>query len=106
MLTFAPTNALAVTRLKLFRRRPFTKQASVPIYRLIREAAFEPEDSARMAEAYEAALLRLGLIDRNDPITELLASKIIEIARSGKAPAAAICDQAVKELGARDAGSF
>jgi hypothetical protein len=65
----------------------------------MREAAFGPEDTARMAEAYESALKRLGLVDRNDPLTELVASKVLEIARSGKAPANAICDQALKELG-------
>jgi hypothetical protein len=73
----------------------------VAIYRLIREGAFEPEDTARTGEAYEAALKRLGLVDRNDPLAQRIASKIIEIARSGKAPAAAICDQTLKELDAK-----
>jgi hypothetical protein len=66
----------------------------------MREASFGPEDTARMAEAYEAAFKRIGLVDRTDPLTELIASKIIEIARSGNAPAEMICDQVLKEFGA------
>ena len=34
----------------------------------------------RLVTAYEAALKSLGLADRTDPITEMVAKKIIEIA--------------------------
>jgi hypothetical protein len=67
----------------------------------LREASFGPEETARMAAAYEAALEKLGLVDCADSMTELIAAKIIEIARNGKQRAEAICDQALKELGAR-----
>ena len=69
------------------------------IYRLLREAAFNPEQVERMMAAYEAALKKLKLVDRSDPVTELIASKIIEIARSGERSAMAICDRALEELG-------
>jgi hypothetical protein len=71
----------------------------VAIYRLLREASFGPDETASMSEAYETALKRLGLIDRTDPVTELVAAKIIEIARGGERSAIRICDQALKELG-------
>ena len=50
------------------------------IYRMIREAVFEPDAIERMTAAYEHALKVLQLTDRTDPLTELVARKIIEIA--------------------------
>jgi hypothetical protein len=69
------------------------------IYRLVREAAFDQADIDRMAAAYEAALTALRLVDRDDPITELIAKKIIEIARAGERDPPSICVRALKELG-------
>jgi len=37
-----------------------------------------------MAVAYEAVLLDLKLIDRDDPLTEIIANKIIECAATGE----------------------
>jgi hypothetical protein len=39
------------------------------------------------------------LADRQDPITELVAKKIIEIAQLGESDPARIREQALKELG-------
>jgi hypothetical protein len=61
------------------------------IYRMIRQSAFEPEAIERMTAAYEHALKVLGLIDRNDPITELVARKIIEIAEVGERDPDRLC---------------
>ena len=47
------------------------------IYRLIRESVFEPEAIERMTMAYENVLKVLQLTDREDPITELVARKIM-----------------------------
>jgi hypothetical protein len=69
------------------------------IYRLLRETSFGQEEIERMAAAYEGALRVLKLRDRNDPITELIAKKIIEIARHGERDATVICDRAIQELG-------
>jgi hypothetical protein len=41
----------------------------------------------------------LQLKDRNDPITELIAAKIIEIAREGERDAAVIRDRTIQVLG-------
>jgi hypothetical protein len=54
------------------------------IYRMIRQSVFEPEMIERMTAAYEHALKELGLADRNDPITDLVARKVIEIAEMGE----------------------
>jgi hypothetical protein len=52
------------------------------IYRLMQNLAFGPEDTKRLGEAYEQVLRALGLVDRNDPITELIAKKILELGQS------------------------
>ena len=69
------------------------------IYRLMREASFGPDETAFMSEAYETALKKLRLVDRNDPVTELVAAKIIEITRRGVKSPADICNQVIAELG-------
>jgi hypothetical protein len=74
-------------------------ESLVAIYRLMREAAFDQDEIDRLSAAYEGALRVLQLRDRNDSITELIAAKIIEIARQGERDAAAICDRAIQELG-------
>jgi len=71
----------------------------MPINKLAAEAAFGPDEIARLAKAYEAALELLRLKDRDDPITELVAKKIIEVARAGERDPPRICARALKELG-------
>jgi hypothetical protein len=69
------------------------------IYRLLQEAAWDQADIDRMTVAYEAALKFLHLADRTDPLTELIAKKIIEVTRDGDQDPARICARAIKELG-------
>lgn len=70
------------------------------IYRLLQESS-PAEESRRLAAAYEQTLQALALVDRNDPITELVARKIIEIGRSGIRDPKEISRIAAKQLGAR-----
>jgi len=72
----------------------------VAIYRLLQNSVFGPDEVTRMAAAYEHALKALGLADRNDPVTELVAKKIIEVARTGEGDPARISALAIKALGA------
>ena len=69
------------------------------INRLMREASFGPAEIAVMTAAYDAALERLRLKDRTDPITELVARKIIEVFRRGEHDPPRICTRAITELG-------
>jgi hypothetical protein len=55
----------------------------VAIYRLLQHSAFAPEDIAPLVAAYEDCLRALRLSNRSDPITEMLAKKIIELAQTG-----------------------
>jgi hypothetical protein len=71
----------------------------MPLYRFLRESAFEQADIDRMVAAYQAALSLLRLKDREDPICEMLARKIIEITRNGERDPPRICARALTELG-------
>jgi hypothetical protein len=55
----------------------------MPIYRLLQNKAFQPEAVAVMGEVFEDAIRTLGLVDRADPLTELVAKKVIELAQEG-----------------------
>jgi hypothetical protein len=55
----------------------------MPLYRLLENSAFTPELILAMSKAYEGARQELGLIDKDDPLTQLLASKVIELAQRG-----------------------
>jgi hypothetical protein len=69
------------------------------IYRILQNSPLSPEDITRLVAAYEATLKALGLIDRSDPITELVARKIIEIGQTGVRDPLQISTLAIKALG-------
>jgi hypothetical protein len=71
----------------------------VAIQRLIREASFGPDDIRRLTAAYEGTLDLLRLLDRTDPVTELIAAKVIQVYRMGEQDPPRICARAIKELG-------
>jgi hypothetical protein len=58
----------------------------MPINRLLAGSSLGPEEIARLADAYERALHTLSLVDRHDPLTEIVAKKIIEIGRAESDP--------------------
>ena len=47
---------------------------------------FGPKDIAGLTTAFEAALAKLGLVDRSDPTTLTLAKLIIELAKANASP--------------------
>ena len=69
------------------------------IYRLLRNSAFAPEDIGRRVAAYEDCLRILNLADRSDPITEIIAKKIIEIGQTGMRDPVQIGRLALEEIG-------
>lgn len=71
----------------------------MPINRLLEQSSSGVEEAELLKTAYDKALRALHLTDRNDPITEIVAKKIIEISRTGLRDPAQICARAVKELG-------
>ena len=56
----------------------------MPINRLLQSTAFEPDEMREIVYAYEGVLADLHLVDRTDPVTELVARKILECAREGE----------------------
>jgi hypothetical protein len=73
--------------------------ASMPIYRLLQNSPLGPEEIAVLADAYERTLRKLGLIDRGDPIAELIARKVIELGQRGVRDPKQLSSLAIKELG-------
>jgi hypothetical protein len=68
------------------------------IYRLLKNGSLEPKEIGRITDAYEQALHILCVKDRDDPLTEMIAKKIIKIAQTGVDDPAQISALAIKEL--------
>jgi uncharacterized membrane-anchored protein len=68
------------------------------IFRLLKGSAFGPDEIGRMAEAYERALRVLDIPERNSPVTEVLARRIIEVAQTGEKDPVRMCARALKQL--------
>jgi hypothetical protein len=54
------------------------------IYKLIANGSFGPDEIEVMKSAYEAALIEVDVIDRDDPITELIAKSIVNVTATGE----------------------
>jgi hypothetical protein len=59
---------------------------------------FEPEDVTAIAAAFEAALSKLRLTDRKDPMTMTIAKLIIQLAKDGERDPQRLCDGALEIL--------
>jgi hypothetical protein len=70
------------------------------IYRLIAIGTFGPDEIKAMAAAYEAALGNLNL-DREDPLTELIAKSIVNVTATGERDPETIKERALNALGIR-----
>jgi len=68
------------------------------IYKLIRNTPLEPHDLQRLITAYEQTLLALGLKDRDDSLTRIVAQKIFEV-QTGIEDPAEISKLVIKQLG-------
>lgn len=69
------------------------------IHRLVRNTPLEPEDIERLVAAYEKTLRAFRLVDRDDPLTEMIAKKVIEIYRMEVCDPAQICELTLKAFG-------
>jgi hypothetical protein len=73
----------------------------MPLTRFLKNTAFGPEEIALLVAAYQAALHELGLSGRSDPVTEIVAKKVIEFAKQGERDPQQLRKRTVKAL--RDA---
>jgi hypothetical protein len=70
----------------------------MPIERLGAEYKLRPDEIARVNMAFRKALRLLHLVNRNDPVTEIVARKVIAISATGIRDAKEIAKIAVKQL--------
>ena len=68
------------------------------IYR-VKHFAFDPEEIDTIAAAYHETLLALYLPQRDEPVTRVVARKVIEIAQSGELDRVCLRTRATAELG-------
>ena len=68
------------------------------IHRMLASDAFDPNAVKAMTTAYEHACAALGLVDRTDPLTEIIAKKIVERAKRGELDAVRLCEGVLEEL--------
>ena len=68
------------------------------IHRLLQNSPLGPEDIDCLVVAYEQTLRELGLTDRNDPLTLVVAKKVIEFRQTGIRDPAQISELALKQL--------
>jgi hypothetical protein len=66
---------------------------------LLKRRGIGPEDSERLKQAFSLAVNGLYLVDRNDPICEMVAHKVIEIGLNGTRDPQEIAALAIKQLG-------
>ena len=56
----------------------------MPIYELLRrQGSFEPEEVTMLSNVFDDVLQTLGLVDRKDSVTEMVAKKLVELATAG-----------------------
>ena len=68
------------------------------IYRMLQGMAFDDKDVKAMTSAYEAILADLGLTDRTDPVTEIVARKIITFCQVDGCDPDALREQVLKDI--------
>jgi hypothetical protein len=76
----------------------------MPLTPFLKENTFDPEAIKAMSAAFEAVCEALRLAPRSDPITEIVAGKVIEVASTGERDPERIRDLvllALNESGAR-----
>ncbi len=69
------------------------------IYGRIQNTPMGPDEIARLVAAYQITLRTLRLTDRDDPVTQVVARKVFEIAQTGIEDPAQISKLAIKRLG-------
>jgi hypothetical protein len=70
----------------------------MPINRLLQNSKLKPAQQEILNLAFIRALRLLHLADRNDPICEIVARKIIEIGATGAGDPVVISEIAVRKL--------
>jgi len=68
------------------------------INRLLKDNALSSDEMETLHRAFARTMRSLGLVDRGDPIAELVAKKVIEIGATGVSDPVIISEKALKQL--------
>jgi hypothetical protein len=71
----------------------------MPINSLLKDSKLDPSVIELLNAAFNQALRALHLVDRDDPVCDLVARKIIETYQSGVLDPGEIAEATVKKLG-------
>jgi hypothetical protein len=71
------------------------------IYKLIANGSFGPQEIEVMSAAYESALIDLGITNRDDLVTELIAKSIVNVISNGERNPELVKERAINALGLR-----
>ena len=66
--------------------------------RFIGDASFTPEAITAMTTAFDEARMALGLSDKEDALAQMVARKIVEIAKRGERDPKRLCELALNEI--------
>ena len=72
----------------------------MPINRMLKDQR-APEEIELLNKAFSHALNLLGVVDRNDPLCDMVARKVIEVGASGPSEPREIAEMAVARIGLR-----
>lgn len=70
----------------------------MPITTFLNGARFDRETKRVMGVAFEMTRCALGLLDRQDQINEIVAQRIIELAKQGERNPDLLCERALISL--------
>lgn len=71
----------------------------VTIHRFLENTPLGPDEIERLVTAYHHTLGALDLVNRDDPMTRMIAKKIVEVGQTGVRDPAQISQLAIKQLG-------
>ena len=70
----------------------------MPISRFIKESSFGPDEIEVIVRAFEGVCKELQLYSRNDPVTEIVAEKVIKAAAQGAKDVADLQQRALQNV--------
>ncbi|MGY4317239.1 hypothetical protein [Bradyrhizobium sp. JR3.5] len=73
----------------------------MPINRLLKIGKYTQEEIELLNKAFDLALRSMGLVDRNDPLCEMIARRVIEASATVAGGPKEIADVAVARIGLR-----
>jgi hypothetical protein len=77
------------------------KKRAMPITPYLNGMSFHPETKRVMGVAFEMACTALRLADRGDLANEIIARRIIELAKAGEHNPDLLCERVLKEFRAQ-----